>query len=108
MIETIARCNQCKSIRDPEKNHWSLIFFDKDYFSVTTWDDARATDAKEHVCGDDCIKAALNAHLNRRRDARAAEQDNQQLEKKLLKAKDHTKLGDKPDAPATNERTVTP
>lgn len=93
-IKTVAQCDYCPKIRDPEKNHWSLIFADANYFTVTVWDDTRSTEAHGHACSDECVKTALTAHLSRIRDARAAEDSNSALEKTLL-AQKHDKLQDK-------------
>ena len=73
-IETIARCNFCPKVRDPERNHWAIIFADEEGHIVRPWSDAVAKnpDAK-HACSDECVKASLNLYLTRQRDARATE-----------------------------------
>lgn len=72
-IETIARCNFCPKVRDPERNHWAVIFADENGHLVKPWneDDAKEQHA-QHACSDECVKASLSVYLTRQRDSRAS------------------------------------
>jgi hypothetical protein len=86
-LKTIVSCNYCPKVRDPEKNHWSMIDMDGGNFCVRPWSEIDVAHVTAHACSDECIKIALGEFLSRQRDVRAATDANAQLEKELLAEK---------------------